>query len=148
MRISSRLHGYILMFLVCCAGSSLAQSPDQEQNLFACKNGWDSCNHSILTETQKSDVVAARHEQNIADCKDAWASCDRSTLSAAELADVSASVRLNIMADCWDGLGSCDYSKLTEPEATAVAAADKQRNISTWERMAILRDVEADRVRA
>ena len=119
MKAISRSFGHILMLLVCCAGSALAQSPDPEQNLFACKNGWDSCDHSVLTQTQKNNVVAAKHEQNIADCKDTWSSCDRATLSVAEQADVSAAVRQNMVSDCWNGLGSCDYSKLTAPEATS-----------------------------
>src|SRR5208283_5090641 len=33
----------LITSLICFAGLMSAQSPDQEQNLFACKNGWEWC---------------------------------------------------------------------------------------------------------
>ena len=46
-----------------------AQSPDQRQNLFACKNGWDSCVSSGLTQDEKNEVASAKHEQNLSTVK-------------------------------------------------------------------------------
>jgi hypothetical protein len=57
-----------------------AQSPDQQQNVFACTNGFDSCDGSALTQADKSAVANAKHQQNISDCENSWTSCNRSTL--------------------------------------------------------------------
>ena len=79
MKVVSRLVCCSLMMsLICYAALMSAQSPDHEQNLFACKNGWDSCDRSALTQADKNEVTAAKHEQNISDCESAWTSCDRS----------------------------------------------------------------------
>ena len=78
MKVLSRMRRFsLMMFLICYAALMSAQSPDHEQNLFACKNGWDSCDRSALTQADKNEVTAAKHEQNISDCKSAWTSCDR-----------------------------------------------------------------------
>jgi hypothetical protein len=82
----------LIMSLTCYAALMSAQSPDHEQNLFACKNGWDSCDRSALTPADTNEVAAARHTQNISDCESAWTSCDRSVLSAPELAEVAIAV--------------------------------------------------------
>ncbi len=60
MTVISRVACFSLMMsLICFAGLMSAQSPDQEQNLFACKNGWDSCDRSALTQADKDKVTAA-----------------------------------------------------------------------------------------
>jgi len=65
-----------------------AQSPDQQQNVFAGSNGFDSCDSSALTQADKSTVANARHQQNISDCENSWTSRSRSTLSTPELIQV------------------------------------------------------------
>jgi hypothetical protein len=120
----------LLISVLVCSGLMSAQSPDQGQNLFACKNGWDSCIPSALTQADKNEVVAARHEQSVSDCENVWTSCDRSTLSAPELAGVAVATHRNMVSDCWSGVGSCDHAKLTAPEAAGVAVAQSQRNVS------------------
>lgn len=80
--------GFVTAAFVCFATLISGQSRDQEQNLFACKNGWSSCNHSTLTDNDKKEVARLRHDQNIADCEESWKSCNRAALSASELAEV------------------------------------------------------------
>ena len=78
----------MIISLVCFTGLMWAQSPDQQQNLFACSNGWDSCDSSALTPADKNAVAKAKREQNISDCENSWTSCHRSTLSTPELVQV------------------------------------------------------------
>ena len=79
MKFISRMVRFSVMIsLICFAALMSAQSPDHAQNLFACENGFDSCDHSVLTQTDKNELTAAKHQQNISDCKSAWRSCDRS----------------------------------------------------------------------
>ncbi len=57
MKFISRMVRFSLtMSLICFAALMSAQSPDHEQNLYACKNGFDSCDHSVLTQTDKNEV--------------------------------------------------------------------------------------------
>src|SRR5271165_1169902 len=124
MKFILRMVRFSLMTsLICFAALMSAQSPDHEQNLFACKNGFDSCDRSALTQADKNDVTAARHEQNLSDCKIASSSCDRSALSAPELAEVAIAVHRNMVSDCWNGLASCNHSKLSQSETAEVAVA-------------------------
>jgi len=130
MKFISRMVRFSLMTsLISFAALMSAQSPDHEQNLFACKSGFDSCDRSVLTQTDKDEVTAAKHQQNISECKSAWTSCDRSTLSAAEMAQVAIAVHQTMISNCWSGL-SCDHARLTASEAVGVAMAENQRNIS------------------
>ena len=64
----------LIMFLIWYSALLSAQSASHEQNLFACKNGWDSCDRSALTETDKNEVTTAKRQQNISDCKNQWTS--------------------------------------------------------------------------
>ena len=107
MKITSQIVACaLMMFAICCAAPISAQSPDQEQNLFACTNGFDSCDSSALTQADKNAVAKAKREQNISNCENSWTSCNRSTLSAAELAEVDIAVHRNLVADRWSGIGS------------------------------------------
>ena len=54
--ISQMVRFSLMMSLICFATLMSAQSPDRAQNLFACKNGFDSCDHSVLTQTDKNEV--------------------------------------------------------------------------------------------
>ena len=72
MKVMTRMVYFSLMMsLICFAALMSAQSPNHEQNVFACKNGWDSCDRTVLTQTDKDEVAAAKHQQNISDCKSA-----------------------------------------------------------------------------
>ena len=129
MTVISRVACFSLMMsLICFAGLMSAQSPNKEQNLFACKNGWDSCDGSALTQTDKNEVGAAKHEQNISDCENSSMSCDRSTLSALEVAEVAIAVHRNMVSDCWNGLDHALY-EVASSEAAEVAVAEHQRNV-------------------
>ncbi len=132
MKVISRTVFYSLMIISLIGFTRLmwAQSTDQQENLFACKNGWDTCNPSALTQANKNEVAAARHAQNISDCENDWTSCNRSALSEPERAEVAVVAHRNMVSDCWNGAGSCDHAKLTAPEAAGVAVAENQRNVS------------------
>ena len=78
----------MMISLVGFTGLMWAQSPDQQQNLFACTNGFDSCDSSALTQADKSALAKAKREQNISDCENSWTSCNRSSLSTPELIQV------------------------------------------------------------
>jgi hypothetical protein len=106
MTVISRVACFSLMSLICFAVLVSAQSSDHEQNMFACKNGWESRDHTALTQADRSKVAAAKHEQNISDCENVWTSCDRSALSAPEVTEVAIAVHRNMVSDCWSGLRS------------------------------------------
>ena len=82
----------MMITLVGFTGLMWAQSPDQQQNLFACSHGWDACDRSALTQADKNAVAKAKREQNISDCENSWTSCNRSTLSTPELFQVDIAV--------------------------------------------------------
>ncbi len=103
----------LMAFFICYSTLMRAQSADREENLFACEDGWSSCDLSVLTEMDKKEIAAAKHRQNISDCESASSSCDRSTLGASDLAEVDVAAHRNVVSNCWNGIGSCDYSKLT-----------------------------------
>ena len=98
----------MILTLVGFTGLMWGRSPDQQENLFACSNGWDSCDSSTLTQADKNAVAKAKREQNISDCENSWTSCNRSTLSTQELAAVDVAVHRKLVSDCWSGIGSCD----------------------------------------
>ena len=82
MKITSRTV-YCLVLMISLVGFTRlmwAQSPDPQQNVFACSNGFDSCDSSALTQADKNAVADAKHKQNISDCENSWTSCNRSTL--------------------------------------------------------------------
>ena len=120
----------MIITLVGLTGLMWGQSPDQQQNLFACSNGWDSCDSSALAPADKKAVANAKREQNICDCENSWTSCNRSTLSTPELVQVEVAMHRKLVSDCWSGIRSCDYAKLTASEAAGVAIAEKQKNAS------------------
>ena len=131
MKVVSRLVSCSVMtFLICYAALLPAQSPNQEQNLFACKNGWDSCDRSALTPAARNEVTAASTSKTSPTAKANGHHVIASKLSATELAQVAIATHQNMISDCWSGLRSCDHSKLTTSEAVGVAMAENQRNVS------------------
>jgi hypothetical protein len=122
MKVVARIMGRsLILFLIGCPVLMSARSPDQQQNVFACSNGWDSCDSSALTQADKSAVANAKQEQNISDCENSWASCNRFTLTTPELTKVGIAVHQKLVSDCWSGIGPCDYFKLTASEAASLA---------------------------
>ena len=59
-----------------------AQSSDLAQNLADCKSGWESCDHSRLSQSESADVALIEHRHNVANCRNRYDSCDHSKLSA------------------------------------------------------------------
>ena len=127
-----RLTGCSLLLFICHAGMSAQSQPSarQEQNLFACINGWDSCDRSELTQAGKNEVALASHQRNTIDCVNAWSSCDPSQLTSSELLAVAAAAHRRLVADCWSGVKTCHYSELTLPEAASIVVAERRRNSS------------------
>src|SRR5207245_205160 len=109
-----------LLVQVACLGLwpilLFAQSPDLAQNLANCRNGYDSCDHSKLTQQETIALALADHQQNVSDCKNGMTSCDPSRLTQAEARETSVAEHRRNIDDCQDGLGTCDRSKLTRPE--------------------------------
>src|SRR5260370_33731087 len=61
-----------------------AQATDRDQNLSACKNGWGSCDRSVLTQPEAMEVAAAEHRRNLPDCRNGGESCDHPQFTRAE----------------------------------------------------------------
>src|SRR5260370_23355658 len=61
-----------------------AQATDRDQNLSACKNGWGTCDRSLLTPPEAMEVAAAYHRRHLPHCRNGWASRDPSHLTRAE----------------------------------------------------------------
>ena len=59
----------------------VAQSSDVAQNLSACKNGWVSCDHSKLTQTESDAVTVTDHQREVSNCRNHFSSCDHSKLT-------------------------------------------------------------------
>lgn len=76
----------ILLSVLC---SAFAQSPDYQQNLHACLNGWATCDHSMLTAADAARVATAEHAHNLQACLSGWVTCDHSNLTADEAARVA-----------------------------------------------------------
>ena len=74
MKVFSRtVYCLVMMILVVgFTGLMLAQSPDRQENLFACENGWDTCDPSVLTPANKNEVAAHKRTQNISACENDW----------------------------------------------------------------------------
>src|SRR5260370_39498367 len=61
-----------------------AQATDRDQNLSACKNGWGSCDRSVLTQPEAMEVAAAVDPPNHSDFRDSWEACDYAKLTQAD----------------------------------------------------------------
>jgi len=101
MKVVSRIMSYSVMMVV-IGGTVLisAQSPDQQENLFACSNRWNSCNSSAMAQSDKNAVAKAKREQNTSECENSWTSCNRSTPSTPELTQVDIAVHRKLVSDC------------------------------------------------
>jgi hypothetical protein len=62
----------------------VAQSSDATQNLADCKNGWESCDRSRLSQSEFADVARAEHHRDVSNCRNSFQSLDRSKLTPQE----------------------------------------------------------------
>jgi hypothetical protein len=70
MKITMRT---LLWALVACLGFwhglVFAQSSDNKQNLWACKNGWEACDRSKLTQSESAELTMAEHQRKALNCR-------------------------------------------------------------------------------
>lgn len=64
---------------------ALAQSSDLFQNLEACKDGREACDHSQLSHSQSADLALAVHRRNVSNCRKGYDSCDHANLPSRKL---------------------------------------------------------------
>ena len=85
MKVAERITlCFLVVFLGSWQGTLLAQQSDHEDNLWACKNGFGSCNRSDLTDLESHDIAVSLHQRNVAACRAGETSCDRNQLTALE----------------------------------------------------------------
>src|SRR6266699_2847915 len=82
-RLPAPIWGYVA-WLSLLPVSLLAGTPDPAANLSACKNGWPSCEASLLNPVEVTEVAAAKRARNAWNCRNDVGSCDRSKLTEAE----------------------------------------------------------------
>jgi hypothetical protein len=71
--------------LVCPAFAQTAGSSDSSsQNVRDCLDGFETCNQSLLTKAQASEITDLHHDQNLWGCLTGYGDCDHSTLTAQE----------------------------------------------------------------
>src|SRR4029077_6607906 len=130
MKVNNRR---LLWALVACLGSwhalVFAQSPDNKQNLLACKNGWEACDRSKLTQSELAEVAVTDHVRTVSDCRSGLESCDHSKLTGPEATALVGAERQRNFSDCRDGRETCDNSKLTGLEAGALAIAEHTQQL-------------------
>ena len=54
----------------------LAQSSNLAENLTDCKNGWETCDRSRLSQSEPADVALSDHRRDVSNCRASFASCD------------------------------------------------------------------------
>jgi hypothetical protein len=115
------------------AAFAQANNPEKSQNLRDCLVGFLTCNHSLLTPDQATQIAAIERDRNRWNCLTGYGICDRSQLSPTEARDVADSEHRRNLLACKTTIGICDQSLLTPSEAAAVAKIDKQRNLLNCE---------------
>jgi hypothetical protein len=88
-----------------------AQSSDLAQNLADCKNGWESCDRSRLSESESADVARFEHRRNVASCRNGYDSCDRSKLTEPEAIALAVADHQQNVSNCKNGTSPCDPSR-------------------------------------
>src|SRR6266568_2519962 len=84
---------YLCALVVCLSFPHIpafAQSLEYEGNLAACTNGWESCNHSKLTQPEAGALVVAERERNYTPCLQGYGYCDRARLTPSEASGIPA----------------------------------------------------------
>src|SRR5208337_4392400 len=86
----------VILSLICYAASISAQSPQSpkwEPNLFACTNGRDCCDRSVLTQSEKDEVAVADHQRNYMACASGYTTCDQARLTSTEANSLAAGAK-------------------------------------------------------
>jgi hypothetical protein len=105
-----------------------AQSSDLKQNLDDCKNGWETCDRSRLSQSESAAVALADHRRNVSNCRDGFQTCDHSQLTQQETIALALANHQQNVSDCKLGMTSCDHSRLSQSEAHEASVAERQRN--------------------
>src|SRR5260370_2695559 len=66
-----------------------AQATDRDQNLSACKNGWGSCDRSVLTQPEAMEVAAAEHRRNLSDFRNGCEAFEHAQFTPADARPVA-----------------------------------------------------------
>src|SRR5579863_4927084 len=85
--------------LLCAQSSDPAQSPHRD-NVSNCRSGFDSCDHSELTEPEAIALALAKHQRNVSDCNHGMLSCDPSKLTQSEAGEMAVAEHQRNLNDC------------------------------------------------
>ncbi len=93
----------ISLLLAVVGGYGFAQiggtASSRGQNLRDCIDGFETCNRSLLTSAQASQLADLQHEQNLWVCLTGIGECAHSTLTAGESKEVATlEQRRNVLA--------------------------------------------------
>jgi hypothetical protein len=89
-----------LWVIAACLGFFLAATAQSSQNLAACRNGWASCDRSVLTLLEAHQLALADHQRNVVDCRNGWQSCDASKLTPEEAGALAVFAHQHNYAGC------------------------------------------------
>lgn len=122
-----------LVWFIFCSGILFSQQSnisEHQRNVSNCRNGWETCDRSQLTDAEVTALAVADHRRNVSNCESAFTSCDHSRLTAMESRNIAVLEHQRNLAGCKSGIGSCDDLALTSAEVTEVKLARRERNLS------------------
>jgi hypothetical protein len=104
-----RLVAPIVASLSLCPVFLSGETTDPAVNLSACKNGGPSCDRSLLTLEEMTDVARTTQVRNVWNCRNGRSSCDRWKLTEAEATAVAVADYDRNVLNCMTGLNSCAH---------------------------------------
>jgi hypothetical protein len=91
-------------------------------------DGFATCNRSLLTKAQASQIAELQYDENLRGCLTGYSECDHSMLSVTDAKEVATLGERRSLLACETGLGICDKSLLTPSEIDKVAGIENERN--------------------
>ena len=87
---------------------ALGGTPDPAANLFACRNGWPSCDRSRLTLPEMTELALAERARNVSNCRSGLSPCEQRKLTEAESIAVAVAAYDRNVSNCTAGFSPCD----------------------------------------
>lgn len=113
---------FLLLGTFACLGlgQTLPATDSGNQNVRDCLDGFATCNRSLLTEAQASEIAELKYDENLRGCLTGYYPCDVTSLTARDAEKVAQVQRRRNLLACEINLESCDKALLSPLEVTEV----------------------------
>jgi hypothetical protein len=78
------MFGFFMICVISRNGILFAQTSEPNNNLEACKSGFQSCDRTLLTDQQSDELRSDTHRRTVADCRAGIGLCNQSALTEPE----------------------------------------------------------------